>query len=96
MRAHYAETQQRVLTRLDELEAFLSVPGHWWEGEKYAEIRALFEQFTRTLRANFGDDARSWQLIDSEAHRETRRAAIVDALLSYKLDRESWERVLQG
>jgi hypothetical protein len=96
MRTHYAETQQRVLMRLDELEALLSAPGHWWESEKYAEIRALFEQFTKTLRANFGDDARSWQLIDSETHRETRRTAIVDALLSYRLDVQSWERVLQG
>jgi hypothetical protein len=96
MRAHYAATQQRMLTRLDELEAFLSAPGHWWESGEYAEMRALFEQFTRTLRANFCDEARSWRLIDAEPHRGTRRAAIVDALLSYRLDRLSWERVLQG
>jgi hypothetical protein len=96
MRAHYAEAQQRVLTHLDELVALLSAPGHWWEGEAYAEIRALFDQFTRTLRANFSDDARSWQLIDAGTHRETRRAAIVDALLAYRFDRQSWEWALQG
>ncbi len=97
MRAHYAETRHRVLTRLDELEGFLSSPDHWWNtDDSAAEVRALFEQFTATLRANFGGDSRAWRLLEDEVHCETRRAAIVDALLSYRDDRESWERVLQG
>ena len=95
MRAHYAETRQRVLMRLDELESLLSDPSHWWNSdESQAQTRALFEQFTATLRANFGADARSWQLLEDETHRETRCAAIVAALASYRLDRQSWERVL--
>ena len=97
MRAHYTETRQRVLMRLDELESLLSDTSHWWNSDdSHAQTRALFEQFTATLRANFGADARSWQLLDDETHRETRCAAIVDALASYRLDRQSWERVLQG
>jgi hypothetical protein len=97
MRAHYAETRQRVLMRLDELEDFLSGSGHWWDTDDIsAEMRALFEQFTTTLRANFGGDSRTWQLLEDEVYCETRRAAIVDALLSYRVDRQSWERVLQG
>ena len=97
MRAHYAETRQRVLTRLDELEKLFSGPDHWWNtDDSAAEIRALFEQFTATLYANFGGDSRAWQLLEDEVHCETRRAAIVNALLSYRTDLQSWERVLQG
>jgi len=97
MRAHYAETRQRVLMRLDELDDFLSDPDHWWNtDDSAAEVRALFEQFTATLHANFGGDARAWQLLDDDVHRETRRTAIVEALVSYRDDRQSWVRVLQG
>ena len=97
MRAHYAETRQRALMRLDELEDFFSGSDHWWDtDDRSAEMRALFEQFTTTLRANFGSDSRTWQLLEDEVHCEMRRAAIVDALLSYRDDRQSWERVLQG
>ena len=97
MRAHYAETRQRVLARLDELEKLFSGPDHWWNtNDGAAEICALFEQFTATLYANFGGDSRAWQLLEDEVHCETRRAAIVNALLSYRTDLQSWERVLQG
>jgi len=97
MRAHYADVRQLVLTRLDALEALLSDPGHWWNQDAgYAELRALFGQFMASLHANFGNDARAWQLIDAAAHREARCAAIADALTAYRDDRESWERVLRA
>ena len=97
LRAHYAETRQRVLVRLDEFEDFLSTPAHWWNHEnRSTQTRALFAQFAASLRANFGDNARAWQLLYDEDHRETRLAAIVAALVSYPDDRQSWERVLQG
>ena len=94
MRAHYAAVRQRVLTRLDALEAFLSESGHWWHHD--TQTGTLFERFCGSLHANFGKDARAWQQIDDEAHRYARCMAIVDALVAYRLDRQSWERVLQG
>jgi len=94
MRAHYAEVRQRVLMRLDTLENFLSGPVHWWRND--AQTHTLFEQFCGSLHANFGEDARAWQLIDDVAHRGARCTAIVDALANYRFDRQSWERVLQG
>jgi hypothetical protein len=92
MRTYYAETRQRVLMHLGELEKQLADPAHWWDGE----TQALFEEFVASLRANFSEDARGWQLIDDEGHRAARCAAITDALTSYRLDRQCWERVLQG
>ncbi|MDH3980971.1 MAG: hypothetical protein OEU91_10730, partial [Gammaproteobacteria bacterium] len=92
MRTQYAETRQRVLARLDDLERLLADTAHWWDGETHT----LFEEFVASLSANFTEGVRGWQLIDDEAHRAARRAAITDALASYRLDRQCWDRVLQG
>jgi hypothetical protein len=95
LRAQYAENRTRMLARLTELEMFLAAPGHWWcSGEQYEQTRTLLDQFATSLRANFSGAARSYQLLDDEAHRSERRQAIVEALLSYNHDRECWERVL--
>jgi hypothetical protein len=97
MRAQYADVRQTVLLRLDALDSLLSDPEHWWNHEAgYAETQELFAEFTATLRANFDVQSTAWQLIDSDAHRETRRAAIAGALAGYRQDRESWERVLRA
>jgi hypothetical protein len=96
MRVHYAETRQHVLKRLGDLEGLLADPAYWWNGGAYAQTHALFVQFVVSLHANFSEDAHGWQLIDDEAHREARRTAITDALATYRLDRQCWERVLQG
>jgi hypothetical protein len=87
-------TARELLTRLDALEGFLSEPGHWWCDD--TQTGTLLDRFCGTLHANFGKDARAWQLLEDETHRDTRCMAIVDALAAYRLDRQSWERVLQG
>jgi hypothetical protein len=97
MRAQYADVQQTVLARLDALERLLSDPGHWWNhAAGYAETRELFAQFTASLRANFGAQARAWKLIEADAHREKRCAAIAGALAAYRQDRDAWEQVLRA
>jgi hypothetical protein len=97
MRAHYADVRRLVLARLDALEKVLSDPGYWWNQDAgCAETLALFGQFTASLRANFDAHARAWQLIDADTHQAARCAAIVDALVAYRDDRESWERVLRA
>jgi hypothetical protein len=97
IRAQYAEVQRLVRERLDDLDALLSDPGRWWQHlARYAETRSLFEQFAVSLRANFDDGARAWQLIDDTGHREVRHAAMAAALAAYREDRESWDRVLRA
>ena len=97
MRAQYADMRLLVLARLDELEALLSDPERWWNHkEGGAQTRALFGQFAASLRANFGDAASAWKLINDATHREARCTAITDALAAYRLDLASWERVLRA
>jgi hypothetical protein len=95
IRAQYAETRESVLTRLDELDVFISAPEYWWNKPNHAEIRALFEQFAASMHTNFGQDARAWQLVNDDAHRESRLTVIVNALASCRDDRQAWERVLR-
>lgn len=95
LRAEYAENQTRMLKRLSEFEAFLPVPGHWWNSSRQCEqVRVLLDQFAASLRANFIATARPYQLIDDTANRREHRQAIAGALLAYNNDRECWERVL--
>jgi hypothetical protein len=97
MRAQYADVRQTVLARLDALDTLLSDPEHWWNHEAgYAETLDLFAQFTATLYANFDAQSTAWQLIEADAHRETRCAAIAGALAAYRQDRDSWEQVLRA
>jgi hypothetical protein len=97
MRARYADVRQVVLARLDALEKLLSDPAYWWNhAAGYAETRDLFAQFAMSLRANFGAQARAWQLIDADDHREARCTAITGALAAYRQDRDAWERVLRA
>jgi hypothetical protein len=97
MRARYADVRQVVLARLDALERLLSDPAHWWNhAAGYAETRDLFAQFAVSLRTNFGAQARAWQLIDADDHREARCTAITGALAAYRQDRDAWERVLRA
>jgi hypothetical protein len=97
MRAQYADVRRIVLARLDKLEDLLSAPAHWWNhAAGAAETRDLFARFVASLRANFDAQAPAWKLIDADAHREQRCAAIAGALAAYRQDRESWERVLRA
>ena len=97
MQVRYAEVRQRVLARLEALETRLSDPAHWWSRDSaHAETRSLFGQFAASLRTNFDAQALAWKLIEADAHREARRAAITGALATYRLDREAWERVLRA
>ncbi|MDH3987217.1 MAG: hypothetical protein OEV12_12520, partial [Gammaproteobacteria bacterium] len=61
---------------------------------EFADTRALLEQFIASLHANFDMQANAFRLIDDEVHCKERQQAIVEALLAYREDRESWCRLL--
>ena len=77
------------------LEALLESPDCWWSvAAEFADTRALLEQFIASLHANFDLQANAFRLIDDEMHCNERHRAIVEALLAYQADRESWCRLL--
>ena len=95
MREAYAANQSRLLQRLVALEALLESPDCWWSvAAEFADTRALLEQFIASLHANFDLQANAFRLIDDAIHCNERHQAIVEALLAYQADRESWCRLL--
>jgi hypothetical protein len=95
LREQYAENLERIAARLAELEAFLAAPAHWWRSSSQChQACVLFDQFTAALRANYSEDSFFCRLLADVARRTERRQAIVDALLAYNIDRQSWARAL--
>ncbi|MDQ1314651.1 MAG: hypothetical protein QG662_760 [Pseudomonadota bacterium] len=87
----YASKHRAVNARLAELERWLAGVPPVWRGTPALQPLA---RFLRNMKANFGDNAPAWRLIQSAAHREERRRQIVDALTHYRGERAAWDRLV--
>jgi hypothetical protein len=90
MLALYTAKHRAVNDRLAELERWRGAVPPGWRG---TSALARIEQFLLNMAANFGDASSAWQQIQSESHRATRRAQIVDALTHYREERAAWDRL---
>lgn len=99
VRAVVAETEAKLLALYEEKHAALGRAcamladlvfddRRWWrDASALAEVR----RFLDNLQHNFGDTAPGWLAIQSAGHRARRRAQIVDALVSYRAERDAWD-----
>ena len=95
LRAEYADKQQLITKRLENLEAIINDDNQWWNQSGQSRvIRNNFQIFIDNIRNNYASDALSYQLIDSAENRAKRHQEIVDAISSYGNDRAVWEEVL--
>lgn len=91
MHARYDKKHSAVVQKIADLRTLYQEPQHWWHGAaELTQARGNFEQFIANMQHNFGDDARAWQLINDDAHRQTRKAAIVAAIADYPAQRRAW------
>ncbi|MCU0840609.1 MAG: hypothetical protein MUC79_02675 [Thiobacillaceae bacterium] len=97
LRQLYGAKRGEISAKLSRLDAFFSDPRRWWHRDaNLAGARQAMRRFLDDLRRNFGDDARAWQRIGSDAHREWRKAAIRQAIARYRDEREAWRVALEG
>jgi hypothetical protein len=91
MLALYRAKHQAVNSRRCELETWVKTQQGW------AGTPALYQitQFLRNIELNFGDEAKVWQQIQSESHRQGRKQQIVDALLHYRGERLVWDQLFR-
>ena len=91
MLALYRAKHQAVNSRRRELETWVKAQQGW------AGTPALYQitQFLRNIELNFGDEAKVWQQIQSESHRQGRKQQIVDALLHYCGERVVWDQLFR-
>jgi hypothetical protein len=95
LRERYRARQAETSARIERLAARFGNPAAWWQqAVGLAGARADCERFIANLRDNFSEAAPAWRLIDSEAHRAERLAAIVAAIAGYGDDRAAWRAVL--
>jgi len=70
-------------------------PERWWhEHTVLAQAREDFGRFIDNIERNFGNDAITYGLIESEENRSRQLARIRGAIMAYAEDRAAWEAVL--
>ena len=91
----YQNKQRANLEKLKQLEVLLRSPRAWWnKQEEVLQARKLFDVFVDNVRRNFAEDAPGFALIRQAENREKRCAQIVDGLMQYPVDRNSWDRLI--
>ncbi len=97
----YRDTQNNVMQKTAEFLEILDHPQVWWNrssNELYnksndAEALKKLRQFIENCRHNFGAEAKAYQQIESEIHRKNRKQQIMQAILSYRQDRDAWDQL---
>ncbi len=88
----YQQKHLAILQRKRQLHDLVFKSGHWWLtvpklDNSLAKVRAFLDNIDR----NFGERAPAWQQIQSEEHRATRKYEIVEALINYRAERNTWD-----
>ncbi|MBK6741850.1 MAG: hypothetical protein IPG66_02305 [Hydrogenophilales bacterium] len=96
MRQRYKNKQVQIVEKIDRLDTLFNEPGRWWNSDDcLAGARADFSRFIDNMRGNFAADAPGWRLIESARHGAARKAAIGEAILRYRDDRDAWRNALR-
>ena len=88
----YNERQQAILHKLDDLDAHLADPAHWWNLSP--EQAAGFRQFGANVRRNFGAASSGHARINDAATWTQWRGWLLDALAHYAEDRAAWSELI--
>ncbi|NWG38882.1 MAG: hypothetical protein HXY27_02795 [Hydrogenophilaceae bacterium] len=88
----YRQKHEAIVQKNRQLNEQVFKAGHWWLdvpklASSLAEVRAFIDNIDR----NFGERAPAWQQIQSAEHRARRKQQIVEALLNYRAERNTWD-----
>ncbi len=96
MLRNYTVKHQQIVEKLRALKTLYFSSQQWWHHTPaLSQPRKEMERFIANMEYNFGDEATGYQLIHSAAHRAQRQRDIINAILSYRDDRQAWESQLQ-
>ena len=93
--ALYQAKHEKIKQTNRELENLLNDKTKWWHSTEYDErakpaIQKI-QQFINNIELNFGGQSEAYLQILSTNHREQRKRQIIQALLSYRHQREVWD-----
>ena len=95
MRQRYAAKQQEIMQKLDRLKSMVNDENNWWHTSTVVKpAMRHFMEFISNIEHNFDSTARSYELIDSEANKNNRLEQMLQAILQYPADRQTWINTL--
>jgi len=88
----YRQKHEAIVQKNRQLNEQIFKAGHWWLDvlglkNSLVQVRAFINNIDR----NFGERAPAWQQIQSAEHRARRKQQIVEALLNYRSERNTWD-----
>ncbi len=92
----YRRQHQAIREKGERLNQLVFRSGHWWLTQP--ELQAALDNITAfiaNIDRNFGNQSLAWRQIQSEEHRAGRKHQIMDALMSYRDERNAWDRVVR-
>jgi hypothetical protein len=92
--ALYQQKHDAIVDRARQLDALVFHAGFWWLDDPglrdtLRQVRAFLDNITR----NFGAPSPAWRQIRSAGHRAGRKRQILQALLQYRDERATWDRL---
>lgn len=92
----YRLKHEAIVQKNRQLDEQVFKAGHWWlDVPELTRSLNQVRTFIDNIDRNFGEHAPVWQQIQSAGHREQRKQQIVEALLSYRAERNVWDSLFQ-
>jgi len=90
--ALYQQKHDAIADKHRQLHELVFNADHWWQystalSNSLREVRT----FIHNIERNFGEHAEAWRQIRSDEHRAARKQQIIEALMSYRAERDAWD-----
>jgi len=91
----YAKKHQNVLNKCQELWGLVNDKKYWWK--QSTQLSDSIEQvnaFIKSMQHNFSIESQAYKNIQSAEVRQIRIQQMIDVLLSYRKDRDAWDKMI--
>jgi len=91
----YRQKHDAIVEKSSRLRELVFDAGRWWLNQRGLN-RSLghVSAFIENIDQNFGDRSLAWQQIQSSDHRAARKQQILEALMTYRAERDVWDQVV--
>jgi hypothetical protein len=90
--ALYRQKHEAIVASNRQLHELVFNAGHWWlRAPGLALALRQVQAFSDNIERNFCEHALAWRQIQSAGHRAQRKRQIVEALMSYRAERDAWD-----
>ncbi|WP_246540235.1 hypothetical protein [sulfur-oxidizing endosymbiont of Gigantopelta aegis] len=93
--ALYEQKHQNVLNKCQELRDLVNDKKYWWK--QSTQLSDSIEQvntFIKSMQHNFSIESQAYKNIQSAEARQIRIQQMIDVLLSYRKDRDAWDKMI--